>query len=63
MREKRQYLPLQTNVFVWGDGCATQFRSRFVFIFLSTFDKSVNLTWYYNERHHGKGTIDGVGGT
>ena len=63
MREKHRYLPLQTNVFVWGDGCATQFRSRFVFIFLSTFDKSVNLTWYYKERHHGKGTIDGVGGT
>ena len=26
-------------------------------------DNSVQLEWHYNEVHHGKGPIDGVGGT
>ena len=26
-------------------------------------DRSVKLRWYYNERHHGKGPMDAVGGT
>ena len=25
--------------------------------------QSVKINWYYNERHHGKGPMDGVGGT
>ena len=27
------------------------------------FDASVNLIWCYKERHHGKGPMDGIGGT
>ena len=23
----------------------------------------MNITWYYNEKHHGKGLMDGIGGT
>ena len=30
---------------------------------LFTFDTSVNLAWCYNERHHDKGPMDGIGGT
>ena len=45
------------------DRCAAQFRSRYVFTLLSTFDTSVNLTWCYNERHHCKGPMKGIGGT
>ena len=26
-------------------------------------DRTVNLRWYYNERHHGKGPTDDVGGS
>ena len=26
-------------------------------------DRTVKLRWYYNERHHGKGQMVGVGGT
>ena len=61
--EKYQYLPLWINAFVWRDGCGAQFRSRYVFTLLSTFDISVNLTWHYNERHHSKGPMDGIDGT
>ena len=62
VREKHE-LPLKVTLHVWSDGCAGQFRSRYVFSLLSTLDKTVNLRWYYNERHHGKGPMDGVGGT
>ena len=49
---------------VWSDGCSAQFRSRFVFRLLTAdlFD-GVELTWNYNEKCHGKGPMDGVGGT
>ena len=40
-----------------------QFRSRFVFMLLSTMDQTFDLEWHYNEAHHGKGPMDGVGGT
>ena len=51
------------NVIVWSDGMGAQFRSRFVFMLLSTVDHAINLEWHYNEAHHGKGPMDGVGGT
>ena len=34
-----------------------------VFTFLSTPDTSLNMTWCYNERHHGKDLMDGIGRT
>jgi len=55
-------LPLNVTLHIWSDGCAAQFRSRFVFRLLCDFGKSVKLSWYYNEGHHGKGPMDGVGG-
>ena len=48
----------------WSDGCSTQFCSRFVFRLLTQdlFD-GVDPTWNYNEKSHGEGFTDGVGGT
>ena len=63
IREKHQHLPLHINVYVWSDGCASQFRSRFVFSLLSTIDSSINLSQFYNKRHHSKGPMDGIEGT
>ena len=51
------------NIHIWSDGCASQFRSRYVFMLLTYFKKEKNLTWHYNERHHGKGPMDGIGGS
>ena len=51
------------RIHIQNDGCAGQFRSRFVFILLSWFFLEHKIFWYYNERHHGKGPMDGVGGT
>ena len=51
------------NLCFWSDGCSGQFRSGFAFFFLSRFELEHIIVWYYNERHHGKGPMDGVGGT
>ena len=52
------------KIIVWSDGCSAQFSSRSVFRLLTEdlFD-GVELTWNYNEKSHGKGPMEGVGGT
>ena len=50
-------------LYTWSDGCASQFRSRFAFALMTHFSPDYTIQWYYNERHHGKGPMDGVGGT
>ena len=41
-----------------------KFRSRFVFRLLTDrFFEGIKLSWFYNEKSHGKGPMDGVGGT
>ena len=49
--------------YIWSDGCASQFRSRFVFALMTHLNPDYTIQWYYNERHHGKGHMDGVWGT
>ena len=52
------------NLYVWSDGMGADFRPRSVFKLLaSTVLPNKSLTWCYNERHHGKGPMDGVGET
>ena len=59
----KKLLCANIKLHIWSDVCATQFRSRFVFALMSHFDKSFHHVWYYNERHHGEGAMDGVSGT
>ena len=51
------------RVHVLSDGAAAQFRSRFLFALMTEIHKDVDLFWHYNEAHHGKGPMDGIGGT
>ena len=52
------------NLYMWSDGMGAQFRSRLVFQTLACATlQEKHLVWCYNERHHGKGPMDGVGGT
>ena len=49
---------------VWSDGCAAQFRSRFAFRLLTDrVSDEIKLSWFYNEKIHGKGPMDGAGET
>ena len=43
------------NFHFWSDGCAAQFRSRFVFRSFCYYPQEINLTWDYGEAHHFKG--------
>ena len=52
-----------STVFIVSDGCASQFRSRFVFSLLAHIQQGIQIQWHYNEAHHGKGPMDGIGGT
>ena len=63
LRRKYAHLQRSLRVHIWSDGCAAQFRSRYVFSLMTHFDSSYQLIWYYNERHRGKGPMDGIGGT
>ena len=49
------------KIYIWSDGCAAQFRSRYVFALLCHLFPSKHLEWHYNEAHHGKGPMDGIG--
>ena len=43
---------------------SAQFRSRFIFKLLaSTIFLEKEVSWFYNERYHSRGPMDGVGGT
>ena len=44
-------------------GCASQFRSKLVFKLLTLIHPDIGLEWHYNKAHHGKGLMDGIGGT
>ena len=48
---------------MWSDGCAAQLRSRFIFKLLANYPRDLQLEWNYNEAHHGKGSMDDIGGT
>ena len=51
------------RVIIWSDGCSAQFRSRFTFSILVDLYPAKTIEWNYNEAHHGKGPMDGIGGT
>ena len=62
VREKHN-LPPEVTLHIWSDGWAGQFRSRYAFALVSQTDSKLEVNWYYSERHHGKGPMDGIGGT
>ena len=50
-------------VYILSDGCASQFRSKFVFKLLTLIHPKIGLEWHCNETLHWKGPMDGIGGT
>ena len=63
---KSQYLRFndfeKLGMHLWSDICASQFRSGFVHHLAVLFPESYQVIQYYNERHHGKGPLNGIGG-
>ena len=56
IKEVKRHTDL-TKVIMWSDGCAAQFK------LLASFHRDLQLKWNYSEAHHGKGSMNGVGGT
>ena len=51
------------NAHIFSDGMSSQFRSRFVFHFLTKTLLEKNTAWHYDGPRHGKSPMDGIGGT
>ena len=61
--QEKHNLPPEVTLHIWSDGCAGQSRSRYAFALVSQIDSKVEVNWYYSERHHGKGSMGGIGET
>ena len=48
--------------YICSDGCASQFRSQYVFQTFSFYPAILKVFWHYSEAHHFKGPHDGIGG-
>lgn len=61
----KMQLPDLKSIKIFSDGCAAQFKNRWILSLMSTgqylFD--VNLSWNFFASGHGKGAVDGIGGT
>ena len=53
----QQLLPSVKKFHFWSDGCAGQFRSKFVSHSFSYYPRNINLIWNYGEAHHFKGLL------
>ena len=51
------------TIHIFSNECMAQFRSRYIFCLLIEIQKDVDIVWHYFEAHHGKGPMDGIGGT
>ena len=51
------------TVHFWSDGSAAQFKSKYCFELMASYNPAITITWSYFESHHGKGPVDGIGGS
>lgn len=60
IKDYKENLNTQVNkVFVWSDGAASQFKSRYTMGLMSA--DNIYSEWNFSESYHGKGPHDGVG--
>jgi hypothetical protein len=59
----KQKHPDVTMAYIFSDGPSSQFKNKLIVSILPTLDKIVNIQWNYFATSHGKGAVDGIGGT
>lgn len=61
----KQTYPDIANVSVFSDGTSAQFKNRYMFSCLHMLEQNfkIKLTWNFFATSHGKGVVDGIGGT
>ena len=57
--------PMIETIHVFSDGASSQFKQRFLFSNLSRWEANfgVDIRWHFFATSHGKGAVDGLGGT
>lgn len=66
MKDLKEKLPFEIrHVHYWSDGCTGQFKNKYCFANMLYHEKDFNATmdWSFFETAHGKGAVDGIGGT
>ena len=61
--EVQKRIPDVEAVHFWSDGSAAQFKSKYCFELMTSYNPAIAITWSYFESHHGKGPVDGIGGS
>ena len=53
------------TVSIWSDGPCSQFKNRYIFAGIAHLETrhSVNISWNFFATSHGKGPVDGIGGS
>lgn len=64
LKDTKQDCPDVTNVMIFSDNCAGQFKSKFTLSNLCFFEEDFGLTveWNFLASFHGKGAMDGIDG-
>lgn len=55
--------PNVKQVYVFSDGPSSQFKNKYMADFVQTLCKTVHIQWNFFATSHGKGVVDGTGGT
>ncbi|CAF1292332.1 unnamed protein product [Adineta steineri] len=61
----KQELPMLEEISFFSDGAGSQFKQRFLFRNLTQMSNyyNLNFSWHFFATSHGKGVVDGLGGT
>lgn len=65
LSQLKQRISAITKVHYWSDGAASQFKNRFMFANLTYHKEELKIEadWSFFETAHGKGAVDGIGGS
>ena len=55
--------PNVTKAYIFSDGPSSQFKNKYIVNFLHKLNQTIHIQWNFFATSHGKGVVDGVGGT
>ena len=55
--------PNVTKAYIFSDGPSSQFKNKYIVNFLHKLNQTIHIQWNFLATSHGKGVVDGVGGT
>ena len=52
-----------SKAYIFSDGPSSQFKNKYIVNFLHKLNQTIDIQWNFFATSHGKGVVDGVGGT